>query len=351
MDHRKVHLWEKLHVELVGGLALVAVYFWLWPAVGWADAETAVAFLPTGQLDGITGLAVLLLGVAAVCAAVTVSSRPFGGMLAALVALCGVSCRCPGTRTLFWQAPDVTAGAMFSLLAAEVLLLGLLFCLAAFVVEIVRAAVGRLLPTWAWKDPLADLTDGQRLAALPDAVSGRPPGRPLLTALLMDTFIRFGKIGSRHAGRRQWDRPMFLRCLACGLTGPLVALLPLLLLMQSPERGQGLFALIASFLLGGLVAHQRFPVPYSVVAILMAAGTGAAFYATAAISSFAQGPNAWMFAPVHSGPNMLPYAAALPIDWVAAGGGGAVIGFWISERIHEHRYLIDENDEPEEMDF
>jgi hypothetical protein len=35
-----------------------------------------------------------------------------------------------------------------------------------------------------------------------------------------------------------------------------------------------------------------------------------------------------------------PLRAALPLDWIALGGGGAVLGYWISRRGHYGR-LVD----------
>ncbi|MEI7836817.1 MAG: hypothetical protein WCK05_10470 [Planctomycetota bacterium] len=341
MDHRRSHLWEKLHVETVALAALGGVYYWLWPALAAGDPQAAVAFLPPGHWSDMVGLLVVLLAVSVVCAAVTIAARPQAGMLAALVGVAGVCCRSPGTRTLFWESPDMAPGAIMVLLAAEVILLGVLFSLASFVVEFVRAATTRLVGPLAWKDPLATLTDLQRNAMVPPA-DGNDVADALLPGPLHDLLVHFGRKGSRDAGLRRWDARMFARCLACAVTGSALASVILLVFIQSADRGQVLFALLVSFLLGAMVAHQRFPAPYSMVAILMAACTGALFYLTAAIASVGAGPNAWLLAPVHAGPGTLPYAAALPLDWIAAGGGGAVIGFWISERMHEARYLIDE---------
>ncbi|MCY2924885.1 MAG: hypothetical protein NT031_05505 [Planctomycetota bacterium] len=347
MDHRRTHLWEKLHVEAVALAALAGVYYWLWPALAAEDPQTAVAFLPPGHFADAAGLVVVLLACAAVCSAVTIAARPLGSMLAALVGVAGICCRSPGARTLLWQSPDLARGSLMLLLAGEVLLLGVLFSLAAFVVEFVRRIVVRLAGPLAWKDPLADLTERQRNDMVP-ASDGSDVADALLPGPLHELFVHFGHKGSRDAGLRRWDARMFVRCLACALTGALLAAVILLVLIQSADRGQAIFALLVSFLIGALVAHQRFPAPYSMVAILMAACTGAMFYLTAAIASVGAGPNAWMLAPVHGGPGALPYAAALPLDWVAAGGGGAVIGFWISERIHETRYLADASDLREE---
>jgi hypothetical protein len=34
-----------------------------------------------------------------------------------------------------------------------------------------------------------------------------------------------------------------------------------------------------------------------------------------------------------------PYAYALPIDWMTVGEGGALLGYWVSQRIHEIRHF------------
>lgn len=327
--HHRIHLLEKLQVELVGLLALVAVYYWLWPVIRWPDHSTAVAFIPTGSMSAAARLAGVVCLLAAVCAVATVSSRPLGAMLAAQVGICGVSCHSAGLRTLFWLDQDASAAGLFGLLMAEIVMLTGVFFLAGVVIALVRKCIEAAAPKWVWKDPLAELSERQRSRMVPD-----PPESGLATALpspLRELLVHFWRKGTRHAGRRRWDRSMFLRCVACVLAGSIMAVVPLLLVMRSTERGQVLFALVASFLVAGLVAHQRFPVPYTIVGVLMASVTAVVFYTMAAMSAIGSGPRAWMLLPT--------YANALPIDWLTAGGGGGVIGFWISERIHELRYV------------
>ena len=108
----------------------------------------------------------------------------------------------------------------------------------------------------------------------------------------------------------------------------------LLVLMKSSNRGQILFALGASFLLGTMIAHQLFPATQSAVAW---AGPvlGAVFlYALTCASSIGLGPQAWR--------EVLINARALPVDWITFGAGGAVLGYWISARIHEMRRAADD---------
>ena len=56
-----------------------------------------------------------------------------------------------------------------------------------------------------------------------------------------------------------------------------------------------------------------------------------AFYVLAAVGSLAKGQGAWMSVPA--------CYHALPVDWLTAGAGGAALGCWIAERMHESRFL------------
>ena len=114
----------------------------------------------------------------------------------------------------------------------------------------------------------------------------------------------------------------------------------LLVLLQSGQRGQVIFSVLASFLLAALIAHQLYPVPLSIIPMAAPIILGTAFYILAAKA--VQGPShgAWMTVPL--------YANVLPIDWITLGCGGVMIGFWLSSRIHETRYLEQQEEEREE---
>ena len=116
-------------------------------------------------------------------------------------------------------------------------------------------------------------------------------------------------------------------CLGLGLV---VALVLLMLLMRSSDRGQILFALLAAFLSASAIAHQVFPTPHSIVVWGMPMLVAIGLYALAAFTA-GHGEGAWIGLP--------KYAGALPVDWLTAGCGGALIGYWISERIHELRHI------------
>lgn len=96
-------------------------------------------------------------------------------------------------------------------------------------------------------------------------------------------------------------------------------------------RGQVLFSLFAGFCLAGILAHQKFPTNVFFAAWLAPVLTAVIFYLLATFTSAS--PTEGSAAQIHF------YARALPIDWMTAGGAGALLGYWLSERIHELKHL------------
>jgi hypothetical protein len=117
-------------------------------------------------------------------------------------------------------------------------------------------------------------------------------------------------------------------CLAVGLG---VALVMLWLLLRSPERGQILFALLVSFVLAALIAHQLLPSRHSMLMWTLPFVVAMFLYAMGAALDLGESPRAWAIVPLR--------ARALPIDWMTAGCGGAFLGYWLSARIHEMRFI------------
>ena len=112
--------------------------------------------------------------------------------------------------------------------------------------------------------------------------------------------------------------------------GTAIAVVTILLSMRSSDRGQVLFSLLASFVLAVILSHQVFPGAYSIAAWLMPPVTAVMFYSLAA-NEITAGPQAWMAVPA--------YSRALPVDWLTAGCGGAVLGYWICRRLHETHHI------------
>lgn len=329
MHHRHIHLLEKLQVQLAAVSALAVVYFAVWPILRPWDPQGPVTFLPGDHFPDLATFAGVLWALAAACAVATISSRPEGALLAALIGAAGVSLRSESIRGLLWTWPG-SFSSLFLELMVEVLLLFVILLVAAIIISAVRRAIASINPKLVWKDRLSELLQeqpGPKAKAKGPEFSG-----PIETYFLPRLLRLLGATGKAGGPSTRFISPLALvRCIACLVLGVIIALALLLLLMRSGDRGQILFALVASFFLAALVAHQVFPAPYGLVAWLTPAVAAMALYALAAASSIGGGPQAWM--------DIKPYAQALPVDWLTAGAGGALIGYWISERTYESRLL------------
>jgi hypothetical protein len=299
MDHHRFHWLEKVQVQLATLLSLALVYYVSWSYMEPRDPGGPVSFAATGSYGQMILFALTVWALAAVGAVLTVSARPEGAMLAAFIGAGGVSLHSTSIRPLLWNWAGRLSG-LYWVLIVEMILLGLLVSLTVVVVVLLRRLIERFKPSWAWRPPL--------VAGLPPAAAGQHRGRPQQLA----------------------------RCAYCLLLGVFGSAVLLLLLMQSGERGQTLFAVLISFVLSSLVAHQVFPSCSSAVAWATPVVTGVMFYALASASLSGVPPDAWAKTPF--------YAYALPVDWMTAGGGGALLGFWTSQRIHEFRHFEKEAD-------
>lgn len=298
---RKFHWLEKLQVQLASAVALGIVYFGLYRYFRPWDPDAAIAFLPYGSFAQLALLAGVVWGLAAVAALLTTHSRPEGAMVAALIGASGFALRSPPMRTLLWQQPDGYRG-LFLQLVGETALLAVVMLVAVAIIAGVRRAIAAVKPEWVWQNPMAGASPASK----------QPGGEGRRTA------------GS-STGRFVSDSAC---CMGLGLV---VSVVLVLVLLRSPDRGQVIFSLLAANLLGVLVAHQVFPARTTVAAWLAPMLVGMAFYVLAAVSSIHSGPNAWASVDLT--------ATALPIDWMTAGAGGGVLGYWISERIHELKHF------------
>lgn len=282
---RRAHSREKLQVQLATAASLAVVYFLLWRVVRQADPLSPATFLPADGLGGLGGLATLaglILVLSAVCGLLTVSARPQGAMLAALLGLGGVSLRSSSLEVLLWQRQGHIT-AMYVQIILELLCLGAVVLAGVWVIGLVRRGVGRVCPGWLWR-----------------GMPAGPQGLP------------------RQLGPR-------LRCLGTS-AAVATALVPILL--QSADRGQIVFGLLASFTVASLIGHWVFPARCGGAALVLPIVVGILYCILGAVSAV---EGNWM--------KVISPAQALPVDWISAGGGGAVLGFWISERLHEMHLL------------
>ncbi len=296
MSHHKRHLLEKVQVQVAAAAALAVVYFLIAPALGPWELGGATAFVPMGDYGRLAVFAVVVWAISAGCAALTLSARREGALLATLVAVAGFSFASGPMRMLLWRREGDFA-RLFALLSAEVLALAAIVLVAMVVIALVRAGLHRLAPKLAWKypSPAANSADNQ---------TGKTQVMYAAGAVIMELAV---------------------------------AMLMLIITFRSTDRGQIAFALAASFFVAALAAHQTFPirtvVPVWFGPILMAVLVFALGWVGAGGGS-GLGP-AWQSALMAA--RNLPLRAALPIDWMSFGASGAVAGFWLSSRMKEAR--------------
>jgi len=297
MTGAQLHWIEKLTVQVAAVAALAGGYFLAFPAMRGSDPELAVAFMPTGSYVQGMVFAVMVLVLAAACALLTLPARPEGALVAALIGAGGVSARSPGFRTLLWTQSGGLGGLYLGLIA-EVAFLAVVLAGAFAVIGLVRRVMTAAWPGLVWKPP----TEGAASSGSP-----RPPqGRS----------ARAGTDLGRSLG-------------AMGLELALGMVL-LLVFLQSSDRGQVIFALLAGFALAVIAANRLCPVRESHFFWLAPMAVAVLFYLLGWVSSAGASSGNWTAVPL--------YANILPVDWLTAGCGGAALGYWISQRAGESRY-------------
>ncbi len=329
MSHRRIHFWEKLQVQVATAATLAVVYFLLWRLVRPWDPAGPVSFVSTGSYGALATLAGVAWVLAAGCALLTILSRPEGALLATLIGAAGVSMRSPQIRGLLWEQTDSFA-RMYAAMIGETLILAVVVAGVAGIVLLVRRAAGAARPRWRWRGPLERLGEAQRQAALSSPKWDWWIGG--FEASVLEA------LAARIAGRTQRDplpagynRKVLARSAGCLLLSLLVGATLCLILIRSPQRGQILFGVFAGMMLAVLIAHQVLPTPYSIVALATPICLAVILYVLAAASATEVTALSWIRLPL--------YARALPVDWATAGCGGAVLGYWLSARMHENRLI------------
>ena len=327
---------EKSGVEFLTLAAMVAVFAVAGPLVRRMDPLSAWAFLPAGEWGRLLTTVQLLWALAAVCGAVMVFARPEGVLTTVLVGLAGMSVASPPMRTLLWRHQDHLS-RFYLILVGELALLGVAMVVAASIVVMVGRLTRPLAGRWAWRSPLA-IAGIEESDAIDDAARIRELPlyklSPALAAVVWGVLSLTGRAPAGGAATAGANDPSGIkRRAACGGVTLVVAVGLLIVLMQTSERYQVLFAVGASFFLASLLAHQIFPTACGPVMWAMPLAVGAAVYALAAYTAGGSGATsmAWLEAP--------RLARALPIDWIGAGSGGAVAGHWLSTRMHETKTL------------
>jgi len=273
---------------------------------------------------------------AALVGALTISARPVGAVMAALLGVGGLALRSQSFRSLLWSQQGDGANphelqTMYGQLIAEVVVLTAVAVLVGMIVLLTRRLVRLALPGSGWHDPLAD--------AIATPARGTPPPKGLLDAAMkvmgLDA-VDYTVPGQKDSLIRiRPSTPELLkRLVSCLAMAGVIACALLLALMQSDERGQTIFAMLVSFTLAVLIAHYTTPSPYPLVAWVLPLVLGIAFYLRGATFQTGTSPQDWMTVP--------SYAHALPIDWMTFGIGGGLLGYWFSARLHEGKHMEDQ---------
>jgi len=311
MSHERTYWIEKLLVQAGAAAALLVVYVLLWLPLRPADPREAISFTVSGRLGQLVVMALEVWLLAAVLSVVTLPGRVSGALVATLAGVLGLSLRSAPGRTLLWAYPGA-ATQTFIYLVLELLLLGVVLLVAGVIIVQVRRLAARLGA--AYMRGAASPIGGNATKSL---------RRYELLGFVEGTTVTGELTGWRHGAPGGSAASLATSCLVGGAA--------FVILARSSDRGQVLFALGVGFFLGELLAHQLFPTPWLVCAWAGPALVGCFLYALAAFAVVDNSPQSWIQVPF--------YARALPIDWLAAGCGGSVLGYWVSSRMHEQRKL------------
>jgi hypothetical protein len=332
---RRWALAEKLGVQGLGALAAVGVYWLIAPHLAAPDPLLPAAFTPDGRWGQAVAAAMTFWALAAICGAMLVVARPEGALAATLIGLAGVCAFSPPIRSLLWSSGQNLRSVYLAMLS-EVILGGAALVVAAEIVGWVHRAAMPLVGRLGWRpiEQRVPEIDGESVA--PDeptiaSLPGRQFGQTVATVLWGLRSLLRRSDSAEPVGKDKLSGPG--RRAACMAMTLILGVVLVALLMQSADRKQVIFAIAISFLIASLVAHQTFPTACTILVWITPVLVGAAVYALAAATAGSTGaaPMDWLETPL--------LARALPIDWIAAGGGGAMLGVWISCRSHETKLI------------
>ena len=323
MSHHRWHILERIQVEVAAIAMLAVMYFLIWPTVEPWDVDGTLVFLPTGatgRLVVFAGAVWLLSGLSAL---LTVSARPEGAMLAALIGAGGACLHSQPMRNLLMRHQHHLKGLLVPL-AGELACMIVVMIGATMIVHLVRHLVSRVQPGWVRPDRFHSADTGEAAPAPPAGSIWVRAGLFVLTGRASPKEVcvlpTTGKKDKRPPGELALSIVM-----ACALT-LVVGLLLLIVTLSSTERGQILFALAISFFVGATAASFFFPVSFSMPFWIAPIILGMLLYlkSTGVVDT---GPTTWAQVDV--------WAHILPIDWLSAGCGGAVGGYWLSSRLRD----------------
>ncbi len=318
MHHKHYHWLEKFAVQLATVAAVAATYFALWPLVRNGDPQSPLTFLAAGGWERLAIFVGAFWLLSVIAAVVTAPTRATGTVVVALIGIGGLSLRSPQMRDLLWVYGEGASRLFVTLLLETAILAGVLV-VGLLVVGWIRQAVRGLLGRR--ESPSGEKSIKQRLWA---------------AILLESSNVETGLIetSSTKSTSDKTQRSLPRQLSAFLLTALVLATALVLSLMRSAQRGQILFALVAAFFIAVLVAYQFFPCRHAGMVWVLPILLGMFLYAIGAVSAGSLPSERWM--------EIRTYARALPIDWLSAGCGGAVAGYWVALRIQHARQMAQE---------
>jgi len=325
MTRQQLYWIEKLEIQITSVLALAVVYLLGRGLIHGLDRSGPVSLLANGSYGALAVFAGIFWIVSALCAALTVTARPAGAMTTVLVGVGGIALGSGQMRSLLWNY-SYDPSRLFHKLMVELLVLAVMLVVADIIVGLVRQAIQRAKPAWAWQGFLA-VAEPRRGVRQAIGLVGEPAG-----SWLDETCIVGPLAGRplRQAAGKSADQPgrtgQFAVTGQAMIIAAVVAAGLILCLMRSADRGQIIFALFASFFVAALAGQYVCPSRYGRLVVLLPIVIGLGAYALAGAASIS-GLSGWMETGF--------YARALPVDWLTAGGSGAALGYWLSTRLRE----------------
>jgi len=331
VNYQKRFLLEKLSLQAMAIAAMAIVYFLIAGLWRPSDPQAGMSLVLSSNLNGTVGLLLTIWGLAAVIGAITVFMRPHGAMLIVLFGASGFALRSASIRAWLWQyGADLTpmyGGLILELVAGSIVLF-----VSAVIVDATRRFVAEVRPDWLWQSPLEDLT-AEQLAAIThgqaqDVTESTRVSRYLRPAGSLVALFK-GVVSERRSGATSLGYAG--RSIAAVAMTLAIGMAAVMLLMQSPDRGQVLFALLAGFFLAALIVHVIFSPRHSMVIMAAPVLAGVLSYVLGAVTSVDRSPVGWAHVKL--------YARALPVDWLFAGSAGVLLACWVAHRHHEWKTM------------
>lgn len=325
MSHNRILEYEKLRVML-SSTALMLFVYWLVADMftHTVDPMAPLVFIPMGAGFKLAMFAALAVVFILVALSVMTGTRPTGAMAIALIGLGGIALHSEPALLLLgtWNG---SAGTLYSSMLIEVLVLALSLLVAEAVGMHLRDRLSAVVPALNWSGLADSVPETAYEHYCDDAPSPCPFPRQEACLRLLARHLGIGtgtdtrEVDGYRAVKGRVCLTHFVLCAVSGLIFSAV-------LMRTDERGQILFSLFAGYTAASLLAYHFFP------SGCPASSWGGAVIGACVIylaASLGEGGSVWV--------EIAPITETLPLDWITAGCGGALLGSWIGARTADYR--------------